>query len=226
MLKTVLASGVAALAILAAASSASAATQNLIVNGGFDNNTTGWTGAYTTRSNDPTIDTGSYFFPGAGAFHMIFQNYALTSDQLGSLANGGLGFTLSADLFGWRTQQDRGTLSVYFNDAEANRIGSATLLSSTLYDGLWDSQIVAGGKYFQSVSGFVPLDTISLSFVITSTRIGGGTNNDGYIDNASFTLDDLQQVAAVPLPAAAPLLAGGVIALFAASRRRRRTTHA
>jgi opacity protein-like surface antigen len=226
MLKTLLAAGVAALALSAAAPAMAATTQNLIVNGTFDNNTTGWTGVYQTRSADPVTDTGPYFFPGPGAFHMIYQDYTLTGDQLTSLADAGLGFTLSADLFGWRTQQDRGTLSVFFKDADDNRIGSATLSSSTLYDGLWDSQIEAGGKYFQSLSGFVPLETTSLSFIITSTRIGGGTNNDGYIDNAAFTFTDLAQPAPVPLPAALPLLGAGLLALGVVGRRSRKAATA
>lgn len=205
-------------AALLAAAPATAATQNLIVNGTFDNFTTGWTGVYQTRAADPVIDTGSYFFAGPGAFHMIFQDYALSTDQLASLSGSGLSFTLSADLFGWHTQQDRGTLSVFFRDADENRIGSATLMSSTLYSGSWDLEIEAGGKYFQSVSGFVPQETASLSFVITSTRIGGGTNNDGYIDNASFTM---AEVAPVPLPAALPLLGAGVLAMAGVARRRR-----
>lgn len=198
---------------------AMAATQNLIVNGTFDNFTTGWTGVYQTRANDPVIDTGSYFFAGPGAFHMIYQDYALTAAQLSSLAGNGLQYTLSADLFGWHTQQDRGTLSVFFRDADSKRIGSATLMSSTLYNGSWDLDIQAGGKYFQSVSGLIPEETTSLSFIITSTRIGGGTNNDGYIDNASFTMSE---VAPVPLPAALPLLGGGVLAMAGIARRRRK----
>lgn len=218
MLKLALSGGLAALTLLVAAIPAAATTDNLIVNGTFDNNTTGWTGVYTTRDGDPTIDTGPYFFPGPGAFHMIFQDYALAPSQMGSLATTGLNFTLSADLFGWRNQQDRGTLSVFFNDAENDRIDSATLLSSTTYDGFWDSEIEAGGKYFQSVSGLVPFETTSLSFIITSTRIGGGTNNDGYIDNASFTLTP---VAPVPLPAALPLLGASIVALRLAKRRSR-----
>lgn len=217
MLKMALSGGLAAVTLLTAAVSATAATENLIVNGTFDTNTTGWTGVYTTRDGDPTIDTGPYFFPGPGAFHMIFQDYALTSPQLDSLATTGLSFTLSADLFGWRYQEDRGTLSVFFNDADNERIDSATLLSSTSYDGYWDSEIEAGGKYFQSLSGLVPFETASLSFVITSTRIGGGTNNDGYIDNASFTMTP---VAPVPLPAALPLMGAGIIALRLVGRRR------
>lgn len=216
MLKTTL----AALALGLSAMPAAAATQNLIVNGTFDNFVTGWTGNYQTRSNDPVIDTGSYFFPGPGAFHMIYQDYVLGSDELGSLSGAGLGYTLSADLFGWHTQQDRGTLSVFFMDATGQRIDSSTLMSSTLFDGAWDTAITAGGKYFQTVSGFVPTRTVALKFVITSTRVGGGTNNDGYIDNASFVLRDAP--APVPLPAALPLMGAGLAVLGGLRRLRRR----
>lgn len=221
MLKTLLSCGVAALA-LGAVSPAMAATQNLIVNGTFDNFTTGWTGNYQIRSNDPVIDTGSYFFPGPGAFHMIYQNYALTSDDLASLWSTGLTYTMSADLFGWHTQQDRGTLSVFFLDQAGDRITSSTLMSSTVYNGSWDTTITAGDKYYQSISGLVPTDTLTLQFVITSTRIGGGTNNDGYIDNATFTMAATPDVPAVPLPAGLPLLGTGLAALLGLRGLRRR----
>ena len=74
MLKTVLTCGLAALALAAVSAPAMAASKNLIVNGGFDDTTTGWTGVYQTRSADPRIDTGSYFFPGPGAVHLIYQD--------------------------------------------------------------------------------------------------------------------------------------------------------
>ncbi|MFC3060278.1 VPLPA-CTERM sorting domain-containing protein [Paenirhodobacter populi] len=219
MLKSILPCGLAMLAFGMAAMPAAAATENLIVNGTFDDFTTGWIGNYQIRSNDPVIDTGSYFFPGAGAFHMIYQNYTLTDTDLASLWDTGLSYTLSADLFGWHSQQDRGTLSVFFLDGEGDRITSSTLMSSTLYDGWWDTEITAGGKYYQSVSGLVPTDTMTLQFVISSTRIGGGTNNDGYIDNASFTMAELP---AVPLPAGLPLLGSGLVVLAGLRGLRRR----
>lgn len=218
-MKSKIFAGLGALALVATAAPALAATQNLIVNGTFDDNTTGWTGTYSTRDNDPVIDTGSYFFPGAGAFHAIYQNYALTSANLADLAGPGLSFSLSADLFGWHSQQDRGTLSVFFMDAADERIDSATLMSSTLYDGWWDTSITAGDKYFQSLSDLVPVNTTALTFMITSTRIGGGTNNDGYIDNAAFSMSP---VSAVPLPAALPMLGAGLALLTGAARLKRR----
>ncbi|MFT3688849.1 VPLPA-CTERM sorting domain-containing protein [Paenirhodobacter sp.] len=212
MLKPIL----AALALGMVAVPATAATQNLIVNGTFDDFTTGWIGNYQIRDSDPKIDTGSYFFPGPGAFHMIYQNYALTHNDLTRLHDTGLKYTLSADLFGWHSQRDRGTLSVFFLNDKGKRITSDTLMSSTLYDGWWDTEIIAGGKYFQSTSGLVPAETMTLQFVISSTRIGGGTNNDGYIDNAAFTMAD---VPAVPLPAGLPLIASGLLALGLIRRR-------
>lgn len=221
-MKTLITGAIVAIALGVASAPAMAATENLIVNGTFDNFTTGWTGTYQTRANDPVIDTGSYFFAGPGAFHMIYQDYALTSDDLAILATTGLSYTLSADLFGWHEQQDRGTLSVYFMDAAGERITSSTLLSSTTYNGSWDTTITAGGKYFQSVSGLVPTDTASLKFVITSTRIGGGTNNDGYIDNASYSMAAVETPAPVPVPAALPLLGAGLAALAGMRLRRRK----
>lgn len=221
-MKTLISGAVVALALGVVSAPAMAATENLIVNGTFDNFTTGWTGNYQTRSNDPVINTGSYFFPGPGAFHMIYQDYALSAADLADLASTGLSYTLSADLFGWHTQQDRGTLSVFFMDMAGDRISSSTLSSLTTYNGSWDTTIIAGGKYFQTISGLIPEATTALKFVISSTRIGGGTNNDGYIDNASFTMAVIDTPAPVPLPAALPLLGAGLAALTGLHVRRRK----
>lgn len=196
----------------AAAPVGAATTGNLIVNGTFDDTTSGWTGTWKLRSSDPAIDTGSYYFAGAGAFNYITQDYVLTADQLSALATGGLSYTLSADLFGWHAQEDRGVLSVFFFDDAGSQIGSSALKSSDSYTGWWNTTITAGSEYYQETSGYLPSATTSLTFMISSTRISGGTNNDGYIDNASFVMSDID-VPAVPLPASALLLLSGVGAL-------------
>ena len=54
---------------------------SVIVNGTFDNNTSGWTGSYTAQPGGaggfPTIDTGSYYWGGNNASNNITQIYNL-----------------------------------------------------------------------------------------------------------------------------------------------------
>ena len=216
-----LAAPLLALAVLSAPVSAA----SLIVNGTFDDNTTGWTGSYSTRAADPWIDTGSYYFPGAGPTHSISQDQALTPEDRARARTGKLGFTFSADMFGWHGQRDYSVLSVSFFDSANALTGYAALDTRAAYpaEGMpWDLFIHAGGKYYQELTGLLPADTVLLRFAIDSTRVGGGTNNDGYIDNASFTLGELDAPVPVPLPATLPLLAAGMLGLGALRRRRMR----
>ncbi|VDS07355.1 hypothetical protein PARHAE_00531 [Paracoccus haematequi] len=210
-----------ALAVLSAPVSAA----SVIVNGTFDNNTTGWTGSYSTRIADPWIDTGSYYFPGAGPTHSISQDYALSTEERAKTQTGRLGYAFSADMFGWHGQRDYSILSVSFFDSANTLMGFAALDTRDIYPDTgmpWDLFIYAGGKYYQELTGFLPTGTTLLRFAIDSVRVGGGTNNDGYIDNASFVLTDMPAPAPVPLPATLPLLAAGVVGMGALRRRKTR----
>lgn len=216
---------IAAPMLALAALSASVSAASVIVNGTFDNTTTGWTGSYSTRSADPWIDTGSYYFPGAGPAHSISQDYALTEAERAKAQTGRLAYTFSADMFGWHGQRDYSTLSVSFLDSTDTLMGSAALDTRNNFPDTgmpWDLFVYAGGKYYQELTGFLPASTALLRFAVDSIRVGGGTNNDGYIDNASFVLADMPAPAPVPLPATLPLLAAGVVGLGALRRRKTR----
>lgn len=207
-----------------AALSAPVAAANVIVNGTFDNNSTGWTGSYSIRNVDPWINTGSYYFPGAGPSHYVWQDYALTAEEVAKAADGRLSYSFSADTFGWHGQRDYSILSVSFYDAAEALLGYAAIDTRDVYpDGAlpWDLFVYAGGKYYQEVDGFVPVSTASLTFEINSIRVGGGTNNDGYVDNAYFAFADVPAPAPIPVPATLPLLGAGVAA-FGIMRRRRK----
>lgn len=104
--------------LLALSLSPSVSMANVVVNGTFDNNTTGWVGSYNAQAGGsggfPTIDTGSYYFGGQNASNSISQIYNLTNFDLNNLSSVGLNFTMSADLFGWQTHNDHSIFKAFF----------------------------------------------------------------------------------------------------------------
>ena len=218
MFKTIFAAAIAALAI----SGGSTAQANTIVNGTFDNNSTGWTGTYGLRSLDPTIDTGSYLFFGAGGFHSISQTYTLSLSESSAADAGILSGVLSGDLFSWRSQNDIATVTATFEDSGHSALGSISISNSTNFTGFWGSNLTAGSaETFLEASAVIPQLTRFINFEVTGTRTGG-TNNDAYADNLSFVLS----VAQVPVTAALPLMAVALGAFGVAARRKRRSAHA
>lgn len=201
--------------VLACGALSAPAHANVIVNGTFDDTTSGWTGAYGLRDDGPSITTGNYLFFGVGDLFSIEQTYSLTTDETAEADAGNLFFNLSADLFSWQSQNDIATLTAQFLDGADGNLGSVSLTNSTRFDGFWESAFVAGTfPTFQSVGGVMPLLTRSILITIDADRTAG-SNNDAYVDNASLTLGP----APVPVPAGAALLLGGLGALSVLRRR-------
>lgn len=223
LLARLAATGAAGVALIGAAA-APASAANVVVNGAFDNNTTGWTGSwYVLNGPDggfPVLDTAPYFWGGNGASHAITQTYSLTAADLSALGSAGLNYLMSADLFGYSTQADSSTFRADFLDGGDGLLGSVLLTSTTNDPGAWPSSVTAGtAPSRQSVTGSVPGAARSILFTVSASR-AAGSSNDGYLDNAVF---DLQPVSAgattVPLPSAGWLLLGGVAALAGVRRR-------
>lgn len=208
-----------AAAVLAVSLGASAEAATVVVNGTFDNNTTGWTGNYQLRNSGPTIDTGTYFFAGATPSAMIEQVYSLTASDIDSLTGAGLNFEMSADLFGYLNQRDFSIFRAIFRDAGGTQVGFAYLHSNATFTGNWGTTLIAGtSPIYQAIAGILPSATRSILFSVSAGR-ADGTNNDGYADNVSFSLSP---VAAVPLPAGLALLSAAFASLGVFSFRKRR----
>ena len=198
---------------------------NVIVNGTFDNNTTGWIGSYFSQPGGsggfPSIDTGPYFYAGDGQYNSINQVYNLTISDLASLSSTGLNFEMSADLFGFDFQGDESIFTASFfdgTDATGSLLSSFSLSSATNDPGIWATSFIAGDlPNFQSTANSVPNLTGSVRFMIESIR-RQGTSNDGYADNVSFTLTAPASV--VPVPAAAWLFGSAMLGLFGFLRRK------
>jgi len=164
---------------------------NVVVNGGFDS-IDNWSGdTYTLRAANPTIDTGTYFFHGAGSSITVNQVYDLTTSELTALTGPGLDYTMSADLFGFFSQRDNATFQSEFFAHNGGAGASLGLIAlHGLNPGSWPSALIAGtSPSFQSTSGSVFAGTQSIVFsIITSGNIDGARNDDGYADNLSFDL--------------------------------------
>ena len=185
---------------------------SIIVNGTFDDQS-GWTGSFINQPGGsggfPLINTGPYYYGGNNAFNEITQVHVLDTSELTSLGTTGLGFLMSADLFGFSSQSDFSTFSADFRDAGNASLGSVSLTSTTNDPGTWANVNVAGAApNFQQLIGSLNVLTRSILFTVSSTR-NAGSANDGYLDNAFFELSP-SNVSAVPVPAALPLFASGL----------------
>jgi hypothetical protein len=192
----------------------SANAVNLVINGTFDNNSTGWTGTYLVNEPLTTINTGNFFFAGINSSNTITQTYNLTVGELANLNNGGLGYTISGDLFGFRSQTDNSTFTASFFDGQGGTgtlLSSVSLSSSTNFPGNWPASFIAGNApNFQSSNGNLNTLTRSILFNLTAVRVVGN-DNDGYADNLSFNI----QPTAVPFefnPAVGLVFLGGLLA--------------
>lgn len=218
--------GVAALAIGLSVPSASSAV-NVVVNGTFDD-TADWNllnGTFVVLNGPgggfPTLDTGPYYQGGNAGFSEIAQDFSLSAQQVSDLGTFGLEFVMSADLFGFSSQQDSSEFTAEFLDINLNVIDTATLDSDDGDPGIWPSSLTAGAEpNFQSVSGVLPIGTRHITFFVSSERFEG-SSNDGYLDNAVFDITVSTTLSPVPVPAALPLMAAAVGAFTLMGWRRR-----
>lgn len=203
--------------LLVSFSLSSSSSADVVVNGTFDDNSTGWVGTYQSIDGSgsfPDLDTANYYWGGNTSTTTISQTYDLTGSDLSSLAAGGLNFSMSADLFGFSTQGDKAVFTADFFDGTG---GSGSLLNSVALDGVnpgsWGSSLIAGtGDNFFTTSGSVNSSTASIVFTIQSTR-SAGSSNDGYADNTSFSF------VSVPEPSSGT---SALLLLLAAATRRKR----
>lgn len=184
-----------ALGCLASCFSGSAQASNLVVNGTFDNNSTGWTGSYSTQTGPagdfPILNTQPYFWAGNVSQTTISQTYDLTSTDLMNLSSSGLDYVMSADLFGFATQNDHSIFRAVFFDnvgGTGNELSSISFSSLDNDPGTWPDTFTAGElPNFQSLNGSLNINTKSIVFELEAIRTDG-TSNDGYADNLSFTI--------------------------------------
>lgn len=200
----------AALLALAAASAAQAQfSTNLIVNGGADaglggdggsqyaGNLPGWAvggqmmavayslgcpSGYPCLTDPVPPSPGLNHFAGGNAGTSTARQ-SLDLGFAGSAISGaGAFYQLSGYLGGYATQTDHMTLSVTFKGAGNQVLGASLLGPVTAADRGNQTAML-----LREVVGFVPAGTVSADLLLQSNRTGG-TSNDGYADELSFSL--------------------------------------
>lgn len=161
--------------------------QNLILNpdnelplvGGEIPNWTEVSGtSWTTRSLNPTPQSGSfYFYPGSSSTGAELRQDIDVSSYSSNIDNNNQSFSFNGYVRDWTTGADLSRITVEYRDA-AN--------SSVLTD--YDSGYIANPNSWLLLSDTrtAPSGTRFIRIRLRSRRVSGG-NNDGYYDNLSLT---------------------------------------
>ncbi|MCG8922949.1 hypothetical protein [Lentzea sp. CC55] len=163
----------------------------LLVNGAAEQGLTGWltvAGApvvlrydagqgYPGPADPGPAERGASFFGGG-------DTPLSTLRQSVALPRRASRFAVSAWLGGYASQQDGARLSVEFLDAGGTPRGLVVLGPVTA-----EERSGRTGLFERTASGTVPPGSRTAVVTLQMTRSGGGTSNDGYADNISFTVE-------------------------------------
>jgi len=179
----------------------------LVVNGGAEQGTVGWTGSLTWYTHGSggypqsvivdengltgaTFDGGTRLFTGTGGSSTASQTIDL-SPSAAAIDNGHVTALTSAYVGGYTTQRDNATVSYEFFDASDSPVASAVFGPVMPAD---RGNIAGFVPFAQAVP--LPVGTRSAVITITTQRFVAPAN-DGYVDNVSLVLD-------APSPIATP----------------------
>ncbi len=175
----------------------------------------GGAGGFPLASSPGPLDRGANFFAGGRssmgmgtAISSASQEISLNS-YLGDIAGGQVGYSFSAYLGGYSTDNDNAGLTLTFLNA-SHAVISSVLLPSVL--AAERSNIT--GLLLRETSGYVPVGTQSVALLLTMTKTKG-MYNDSSADNIAFAL-----AAPVPEPETYAMLLAGLGLMGGIARRR------
>ena len=185
---------------------------NLVNNGNADSSTPttipGWitSSGFTTElygsSGFPSLtdpgptDRGSRFF--AGGNNVVSSNAAQSIDisfAASDIDTGNARFNLSAWLGGYSSQSDNASVTASFFDAAGAPLGQTATIGPVTYS----DRANKTGLLQRETSNIVPAQARTARITMLMTR-NSGSYNDGYADNISFVLTQVQ-VPTVQAPA-------------------------
>lgn len=183
-----------------------ATAANLLLNAGFESGLTGWTtsgNAAIRSANPPAFEGNNYVFGASTPLYTVSQVVDLLAAGVNAndIDAGALNLVFGGYQAGFSTQTDAGQITVRLLDASSTAL-NAVSTPSFFSNATWTEQ--------RGTTFLLP-GTRHVSFEFVGTRTAG-SNNDAYLD-AAFV-----EVQPVPLPAALPLLLGG-LGLLALRRR-------
>lgn len=146
-------------------------------------------------------DGVNFFHGGNVASNVLTQTISVFAGDIAAIDAGQATFAISGWFGGWSGQDDNATLVANFRDANGVVVGSSDVLGGFLAA----DRGGVSSLLFDRGTGTIAVGTRSIEFVLTSTRIGSGTYNDGVADNLQF--------AAVPEPFTMSALALGLAAI-------------
>ena len=138
-------------------------------------------GGFPLDSDPGPGERGKNFFCGGGTTDDTHLTQTVSLSALAAEIAAGTGYTLSAYVGGYSSQDDRSQVTVTFADSDELALHTATvgpLFAEDRADvtGLWEV----------STSGSVPTSAVSATVTLTALRASG--YNDGYADNLSLVI--------------------------------------
>ena len=146
-------------------------------------------GGFPTSSTPGPVNRGTNFFAGGrgsggmGGVNISTaqQNISLLS-FLGDIAEGRVGYSLSAFLGGYSNDDDNSSLNLSFLDASSNVLASVSLSAVLAIDRTNVTSLL-----YREAKGFVPAGSKWARLLLTMTKVKG-MYNDASADNITFSL--------------------------------------
>ncbi len=144
---------------------------------------------YNAPGGFPSVPTdtvptnhGYNFFAGGDLTDTVTTQFVDISPASAAIDNGGLPYTLSADLGGYSSQDDRASVTITFLDATISIVGSPLTIGPVTAADRGDLT----GFLYRSLTALIPATARSIEVDIHMIQTNG--YNDGYADNLSLVL--------------------------------------